>query len=178
MGPLPEVPGAPAAACPASPRRLCPAPPPLGGAVGEGPRPRPPPTRSGRLHRYSLVPTPDGGGPEDLVHRGAQPPSQPHGGQAGAGYPAPKKPGPAGPGGEPPGDNHLLPRLQTRAHGLLCRGDSRLRAGPGGPLPSGGHAGYIPPGGRPHGAHEARPGQASKPDSRRPDHGSRENSST
>ena len=81
MGPLPGVAGAPAAACPASPRRLCPAPPPLGGAVGEGPRPRPPPTRSGRLHRYILVPTPDGGGPEDPWHRGAQPPSQPHGGQ-------------------------------------------------------------------------------------------------
>ena len=85
-----------------------------------------------------------------------------------------KKPGPASPGGEPPGDNHLLPRLQARAHGLLRRGDGHLRAGPGGPLPRGGHAGNFPPRGGPHGAHEAGPGQASAPDSGRPDHGSRE----
>ena len=43
------------------------------------------------------------------MHRGAQPPSEPHGGQAGAGYLALEKPGAAGPRGEPPGDNHLLP---------------------------------------------------------------------
>ena len=43
MGPFPTVLGAPATACPAGPRRLCPASPPVGGAVWQGPWPRPPP---------------------------------------------------------------------------------------------------------------------------------------